>query len=222
MRDINTEEEEQAEQVTESSAEENLDLDKEEKAENKWSAIVKELLVYAIIIVVCVMVVPRYVIQRTEVDGGSMMNTLQNEENLLVEKCVWRVTGLKRYDIVTFYPEGRDTIDPKTGEPKYYIKRIIGLPGETVQVVGDVVYINGKVLDDKKYKEEYDMSDGFGDGGIAEEPITLKDDEYFVMGDHRGISEDSRSSAVGPVKRENIDGRVALRIYPFSEFGTVE
>ena len=213
MKDMQTEEE----HLTEKQESDQT----ETKKKRKWIGIVTEILVYALIIALCVFVVPRYVVQRTEVDGDSMNDTLKNHENLLVEKCIWHITDLNRFDIVTFYPKGRDYKDD-SGKPKYYIKRVIGLPGEKVQVVGDTIYINDKVLDDSKYKKLYNLDEGYGTGGIAEEPLQLKDDEYFVMGDHRGLSEDSRSEFVGPVKEKNIDGRVFLRIYPFSKFGTVD
>lgn len=224
MKDINTEEEQQRDEVVNS---ENIDSvndipeDLEQKkrfekkksekkdSEKKKAGFIKELIIYALIVLLCVKVVPVYVIQRTQVDGESMMNTLKDEENLLVEKVVWHVTDLKRFDIITFYPEGRDS-------KKYYIKRVIGLPGEKVQIVGETIYIN-----DKAIKENYAGS-SMEYAGTAEEPLQLGDDEYFVLGDNRSISEDSRSQKVGPVKKENIDGRVILRIYPFSKFGTVD
>lgn len=163
--------------------------------------------VYLAIIVLCVTVVPRYVVQRTIVDGRSMMNTLKDQENLLVEKVSYHFSDPDRYDIIVFYPKGRDYED-------YYIKRVIGLPGETVQIIGSTIYIDGKEL-----KENYGK-DPITSSGVAAEPIKLADDEFFVMGDNRTVSEDSRS--IGPVKKKNIEGRAILRIYPFSEFGTLD
>ncbi len=168
-----------------------------------------ELCVYVAIIVVCVAFVPKYVLQRTIVDGKSMMDTLKNGENLLVEKVSYHFTDPGRFDVIVFYPHGRDSSD-------YYIKRVIGLPGETVQIKGEDIYIN-----DKKLEENFGK-DPIMDPGIAEEPIKLGDDEFFVLGDNRTVSEDSRYEEVGPVKRENIEGRAILRIYPLSEFGTFE
>ena len=168
-----------------------------------------ELCVYIAIIVICVAFVPKYVLQRTIVDGKSMMNTLKNGENLLVEKVSYHFTDPDRFDVIVFYPHGRDSSD-------YYIKRVIGLPGETIQIKGEDIYIN-----DEKIEENFGK-DPIMDPGIAENPIKLGDDEFFVLGDNRTVSEDSRYEEVGPVKRENIEGRAILRIYPLSEFGTFE
>ncbi len=168
-----------------------------------------ELCVYIAIIIICVAFVPKYVLQRTIVDGKSMMNTLKNGENLLVEKVSYHFTDPDRFDVIVFYPHGRESSD-------YYIKRVIGLPGETVQIKGEDIYIN-----DEKIEENFGK-DPIMDPGIAEKPIKLGDDEFFVLGDNRTVSEDSRYEEVGPVKRENIEGRAILRIYPLSEFGTFE
>ncbi len=195
-----------------------------------------------------------------------MMDTLKNGENLLVEKVSYHFTDPGRFDVIVFYPHGRDSSD-------YYIKRVIGLPGETVEIDGEDIYIDGEVLEEdygktditfpgiaedpvvlgddeyfvlgdnrgiskdsrsfgavKKeniYINDEKIEENFGkdpimDPGIAEEPIKLGDDEFFVLGDNRTVSEDSRYEEVGPVKRENIEGRAILRIYPLSEFGTFE
>jgi signal peptidase I len=116
---------------------------------------------------------------------------------------------LDRFDIIVFYPYGREN-------EEYYVKRIIGLPGETVQIIGSDVYINGEVL------EEHYGKDPIEDPGRAIEPITLGDDEFFVMGDNRSISKDSRTEEVGNVKKENIGGRAVFRIKPLSRFGTID
>ena len=146
-------------------------------------------------------------IQRTIVDGKSMMNTLKDGENLLAEKVSYRFGEPKRFDVIVFYPYGRDN-------DAYYIKRVIGLPGETVQIKGSTIYIDGKPLKENYGKDPIDYA------GIAEKPIKLGDDEYFVLGDNREISRDSRYEEVGKVKRKNIEGRAVLRIYPFNKFGT--
>lgn len=160
---------------------------------------------YALVFVFCLRVVPCYILQRAIVDGSSMEQTLQDEDNLLVEKVSYHLKDPKRFDVIVFYPYGREQ------KEKYYIKRVIGLPGETVRITGDTIYIDGAVLGEDYGKQP------MTDPGIAENPVKLGEDEYFVLGDNREVSKDSRT--IGAVNRKNIDGRAFLRIYPFSEFG---
>lgn len=182
----------------------------ESEEKNSKGSFIRELIVYAVIIVLCVTVVPRYVIQRTQVDGRSMMNTLHDKESLLVEKVTYHFKDPDRFDIITFYPQGRD-------HEEYYIKRVIGLPGETIQITGNTIYIDGEVLKENYGREPMES------GGIAEESVKLGEDEFFVLGDNRNESVDSRDGEdVGVVKKENIDGHAILRIYPFSEFGMIK
>lgn len=208
MKDMDTVESQREEIQTEEEQREDYPV-QETKKSGKGSFI-WELIIYAVIIVLCVTVVPRYVVQRTQVDGDSMKNTLHNEESLLVEKVTYRFKDPERFDIITFYPRGRE-------HKEYYVKRVIGLPGETIQITGDTIYINGEVLEEEYGKEPMETA------GIAEEPIKLGADEFFVLGDNRNESIDSRDGDdVGIVKRKNIDGHAVLRIYPFSEFGTIQ
>lgn len=193
---------------------ENEEENKEKKKRSPLSYLL-EGLVYIALIITCVYIVPNYVVQRTVVSGDSMQDTLQNEESLLVDKISYRFTDPKRYDIIVFYPKGRDV-------EEFYVKRIYGLPGETIQIKGDDIYINGSKIDDPYAKDSMDSA------GIAKEPYTLADDEYFVLGDHRSVSIDSRITpddpleGPGPVKFENIAGKVFLRIWPLKKFGIPE
>lgn len=209
MKDIDTIEMQGADNTEEADSAKQAE-GKEAEEKNSKGSFIRELIVYAVIIVLCVTVVPRYVIQRTQVDGRSMMNTLHDKESLLVEKVTYHFKDPDRFDIITFYPQGRD-------HEEYYIKRVIGLPGETIQITGNTIYINGEVLKESYGREPMES------GGIAEEPVKLGEDEFFVLGDNRNESVDSRDGEdVGVVKKENIDGHAVLRIYPFSEFGTIK
>lgn len=179
---------------------------KQEKVQKKRSKLsyAVEFVIYIALILLCVFWVPEHVIQRTVVKGESMEDTLHEGESLLVNKLSFYEPS--RYDIIVFYPQGEDV-------DEYYVKRIYGLPGETIQIIGSDITINGEKIEDDYAKNPMD------DSGIAEEPLTLADDEYFVLGDNRQVSLDSRDPDVGPVKAKNIAGHVVLRIWPLSKFG---
>ena len=164
--------------------------------------------IYFLIIFGLTYLIITYVGQRTNVSGHSMETTLSDGDNLIVDKISYRFREPKRYEIIVF---------PFNKEEKiYYIKRIIGLPGETVQVKDGYVYINGEKLDEHYGNELMENA------GIAEEPITLGDDEYFVLGDNRNHSSDSRDPSVGILKREDLIGRAWIRIWPLNKFGVIK
>ena len=149
-----------------------------------------------------------FVAQRTDVDGKSMENTLHHGDSLIVDKISYRFRDPKRFEIIVFPFRYADNV--------LYIKRIIGLPGETVQIDNDGnIYINGEILVESYGREV------IKNPGRAIEPITLGDDEYFVMGDNRNNSSDGRDPAVGNIKRKDIIGRALFRIFPFDDFGAV-
>lgn len=186
--------------------------DKKKKKRSPISYII-ECSVYLIMILLCVFWVPEHVIQRTVVNGSSMQDTLHTGESLLVEKVSYHFSDPDRYDIIVFYPHGREKAKEEK-EEEYYVKRIYGLPGETIQIKGNEIYVNNEAIAD-----EYAKNGVMDTAGIAEEPLTLGEDEYFVLGDNRQVSKDSREPEVGPVKRENIAGHVILRIWPLNTFG---
>jgi signal peptidase I len=137
-----------------------------------------------------------------------MYPTLEDGDNLLIDKISYRFQEPERFDIIVFqYPHARDT---------YYIKRIIGLPGETVLIQDGQIYINGELLEDPYGAEPMENP------GRAYRQITLGPGEYFVLGDNRNVSSDSRDSSVGNVTTEQIVGKVFLRIYPWKQMGKVE
>ena len=176
--------------------------------------IMRELLntaIYLLCVLGAVWLVITFVGQRTEVEGASMENTLRNGDNLIVDKLSYRFHDPERFDIIVFPFQFQDNT--------YYIKRIIGLPGETVQIMDDgSIYINGEKLEEN-YGMEVIKPETIG---RAAEPIELGDDEYFVMGDNRNNSSDSRTDMVGNIKRENIIGKAWLRIWPVSDFGILQ
>ena len=164
---------------------------------------------YLLVVLCITYLVIHFVGQRTQVSGSSMEPKLSNNDNLIVDKITYRFKDPERYDIIVFPFEYEDNT--------YYIKRIIGLPGETVYIDKEGnIYINDTVLDEAYGREV------IREPGRAYEPITLGDDEYFVMGDNRNNSTDSRDPSVGNVKKDRIIGRAWLRIWPFNRFGFIK
>lgn len=171
-------------------------------------SIAKELgawLLYILIIIGISYLVITFVGQRTQVSGHSMETTLSDGDQLIVDKISYRFRDPSRYDIVVFpYKYEKNT---------YYIKRIIGLPGETVQIVDGYVYIDGQKLDEHYGNEVMENA------GIAAEPLVLGDDEYFVLGDNRNNSEDSRYVDIGVIESSRIVGKLWMVTAPFEKFG---
>lgn len=187
-----------------------MDEKKKREEEKQEKGVIRELLgwvVYIAFIVAVSFLILTFVGQRTKVDGQSMETTLYNGDNLWVDKLSFRFREPERYEIIVF--------PYKYKENTYYIKRIIGLPGETVQVQDGYVYINGEKLD------EHYGNELMKDPGIAASPIILGDDEYFVLGDNRNHSSDSRSESVGVIKREDLVGRAWVRIWPLDRIGVI-
>lgn len=177
----------------------------------RGGGVIRELLgwvLYIIIIIGLTYFIVTYIGQRTSVSGSSMEPTLSDGDNLIVDKISYRFNDPERYDIIVFpYQYEEDT---------YYIKRIIGLPGETVQIIDGYTYINGELLESDIYGAEI-----MEYAGIAEVPITLGEDEYFVLGDNRNHSADSREASVGVLTRDMLMGRAWVRIYPFDQIGVI-
>lgn len=166
------------------------------------------MLVYVGIVLAITFLIITFVGQRTHVSGESMENTLDDGDQLIVDKLTYRFHDPERFDIIVFPFRYKDNT--------YYIKRIIGLPGETVQIADGEIYINGEVLEESYGREVMQ------DAGLAAEPITLGDDQYFVLGDNRNYSSDSRDPSVALIHRKEIIGRAWLRIWPLNSFGILK
>lgn len=158
--------------------------------------IIKEIIPY-IVIVLVVVLIRTFIITPVRVDGDSMKNTLKNGDILLL----YKLGSINRLDIIV--------LDEEKDNEKI-IKRVIGLPGETVAIKKGKIYINDKVIDDEyAYGETSDY-----------DKVTLADDEYFILGDNRLISKDSRY--FGPIKKSEIKGKIVFRLFPFTKIGTVQ
>ena len=166
-------------------------------------------ILYIGIVFLLTYLVIHYVGQRTQVSGTSMEYTLSDGDNLIVDIITYRFHKPERFDIVVFpFKQKKDT---------YYIKRIIGLPGETVQIDSSgIIYIDGQELEESYGREIIQ------DPGQAAELIELGEDEYFVLGDNRNASSDSRDPSVGMIQGKDFVGRAWLRIYPFDKIGFIK
>ena len=164
---------------------------------------------YLLIVLVLTFLVVTYVGQRTKVAGSSMEPMLSDGDNLIVDKITYRFSEPERFDVIVF--------PFRYAEKTYYIKRIIGMPGETVYIDEEgKIYINGEVLEESYGKEV------IIDPGRAYEEITLGEDEYFVMGDNRNNSSDSRDPVVGNIHRDEFIGKAWIRIWPFNKMGILK
>ena len=151
-----------------------------------------------------VFVVSMFLNPRT-VNGRSMEPALYPEDRVLLSRISPDLLPYRRFDIVSF-SAGEGSRDS--------LKRIVGLPGETVQIAGGIIYINGTELEEGPFAGR-----PVPIAGLAEEEISLAEDEYFLLGDNAGSSEDSRFANIGNVKQEQIEGRLWLRVKPSSRFG---
>lgn len=191
----------------------NFEYDFEKAERNKkithflWGVFRWVVEIAAVILLAYVLVV--YTVEQTDVLGSSMESTLMPGDTIIVNKLAFRKENPERYDLIVFRQGG--------DEHMYYdIKRVIGLPGETIQIRDGEIYITApdsseEVMLLEPYKVEPMLLAGF-----AAEPITLEEDEFFVLGDNRNNSEDSRFSTVGNVVNNDIVGMAWIRLKPFS------
>lgn len=159
-----------------------------------------------ILAVVIALMVILFLYQPVKVEGTSMMPSLTDQERIFINKFVYRlgIDDVQRGDTVVFWHGG----DPS----KSYIKRVIGLPGDIIEVRAGVVHVNGVPLNEPYVPEEYRDGGSFG-------PATVEEGHYFVMGDHRSSSNDSRNW--GPVRRDDIYGKAVFVYWPLEKVGVV-
>ncbi len=145
---------------------------------------------------------------RTNTVGVSMEPTLFSGDEILINRFIYKLSRPKKNDMIVFLPGGNPNAH-------YYVKRVVAVPGETVQIVDGVLYVDGE----PEGEEYYDKME---DGGIAENEILLGEDEYFVLGDNRNASEDSRSGNIGPIKRDTIYGKAWFCLKGTNGMGMIE
>ena len=185
------------------------DSEPDSKKEKSKPNIKINLIAFGICVVIAIviaLIITNFVASHTKVEGNSMESTLENGDDIIVEKFSYLTNNPERYDIIVF----------RESESVNYIKRVIALPGETIQITEGKIYINERAIFDAYGNAKME------DGGIAEKPIKLGQDEYFVLGDNRNASKDSRDKAVGVIKRDQIIGKAWLRVLPFDNFGKLE
>lgn len=173
-------------------------------------SIINNIITFAICIAVAFCLatfITTYVAHQTTVEGESMEPSLKNNDSIIIQKLSYHWKNPERFDVVVFPVQ----TDSNGEEDIYYIKRVIGLPGEVVQIIDGEVYINGTKLNGDSYAKEE-----IADPGVVSEPVKLDDDEYFVLGDNRNMSTDSRYKLVGMVKRDDIVGEAWYCVWPFS------
>ena len=161
------------------------------------------------IAVLFALVLVYFVGYRADVVGPSMLGTLAEGDEVLVNRFVYKLTQPKTNDIVVFFPNGNE-------KSHLYIKRVIGVPGDTVQIKNGTVYVNGKVFDEKIEAASIEHAE------LAEDEIEVGEDEFFVLGDNRNNSEDSRYANIGNVKKEYIVGKAWFIVSPLKDFGFVK
>ena len=172
----------------------------------KYKKFFKSLLIWIIEIVLVILaayLIIEYAVEKTTMMGVSMNTTLNEGDKIIINKLAYIKGEPERFDVIVFSQS-------KSGHGYYNIKRVIGLPGETVEIVNGAVYINGVQL-----KEVIDV-EAMRVAGLADEAILLGENEYFVLGDNRNYSEDSRFANIGIVVKNDIIGKAWLRLEPFS------
>lgn len=158
-----------------------------------------EMIIGTIVAVFLAFVISYIFAGRTRIIGDSMEPSMEASSQILINRFVYKVSSPKIGDVIVFLPYGNTNTH-------YYVKRIVAKPGDTVQIINGRLYVNGYVAEPD---EAYDHME---DAGIAEAEIKLGEGQYFVLGDNRNSSEDSRSGNIGPVNKDNIVGKAWLII----------
>ena len=161
-----------------------------------------------VIIILIFYLINTFLFQNTRVIGQSMEPTLQDGNAVIINKFTYRLKQPSKGDIIVFPYRGDHS--------RNYIKRIIGVPGDEINIKDSKVYVNSIEIEEVYIKENMELR-----GNILF-PFTVPDDEYFVMGDNRNNSSDSRYKDVGTVPGEDIIGKASLRIWPLNELGIVK
>jgi len=183
---------------------------KEKKINSTLLKDIFEMMIGTLVVIFLAVALTYFVGMRTSVIGDSMEPALYNGQEILINRFLYKLSSPKRGDVIVFLPNGNQNTH-------YYVKRVIALPGETIQIINGKVYIDGELL------EEDESYDKIVDPGIAGNEITLGVNEYFVLGDNRNSSEDSRSGNIGPIEKSTIIGKAWFHLKDMNgEIGFIE
>ena len=174
--------------------------------------IIKEVITWVVEIAIVLgiaFVFVYYIGMRTSVVGQSMTPVLKNNQEILINRFVYLLTDPKPNDIIVFLPNGNE-------KSHYYVKRVIAVPGDTVQIKDGAVYVKGELFEEKTQEEAIENA------MMAENEILVGEDEYFVLGDNRNNSEDSRYASIGNVKKEHITGEAWMIVFPWDRIGLLK
>ena len=184
-------------------------MDEIKKEPINWGQEIWEFVKMLLISIVVVFLCTRFLIRPVRVDGDSMYPTLHNNAIGFSNILTYRMQGLKRFDVAIIYvPEKKE----------HLVKRVIGLPGETVEYRQDQLLINGEIVEEDFFDEDYKRRQST-DGIFTQDfgPVTLAEDEYFMLGDNRPYSSDSRW--YGAFKKEQIKAKDVVVLFPFQQIG---
>jgi len=156
-----------------------------------------------VFVILAAWLIIEYAVEKTTMMGVSMNTTLNDGDKIIINKLAYLRSEPQRYDVIVFSQN-------KSGHGYYNMKRVIGLPGETVEIVNGEVYINGNKMDEVIPVEKMRVA------GLADDAILLGENEFFVLGDNRNYSEDSRFANIGTVVKNDIIGKAWMRLEPFS------
>nr|WP_041556840.1 signal peptidase I [Carnobacterium sp. 17-4] len=173
-------------------------------------------LLYCVVALIIFLLIRHFLFAPVSVDGESMAPTLEDQDRLILNK----IDKIDRFDVIVF---------PAPDEPdKQYIKRVIGLPGDTIQYQDDVLYVNGEPVEEEYLEDSIENmtpGDNFTEDFLLAAKTgeeTVPEGTYFVMGDNRQNSKDSRFSEVGFIDASTVSGTTNLRIWPLKEFGAID
>lgn len=196
----------------------NLRFEEEKKQERRMHILKESIrfLIEAALVIFLAWLIITFALKKVSVIGSSMETTLYNGEDVIVNKISYLVLSPRRDNMIAFYPEAEEGEEQQLDDTSIQIRRVVGLPGEKIQIKNGKFYANGKLVE-----EDYPFEPMYSAGRAVNE-VQLEEDEYFVLSDSRNDMDDSRNTSFTKVRKQNIIGKVILRLNPFSLIGGPE